>query len=134
MDILKINTKSREELVNVTTMLQEKIKANGWENGLLFVYSPHTTAGMTINEGADPDVARDILNTLKRVIPPSLDYTHVEGNSDAHIKTSLVGSSVQVIVENSQLRLGTWQKIFLAEFDGPRTRTIWLNFYTSPEN
>ena len=95
-------------------------------NGLVNIFVPHTTAGVTINEGADPSVAQDIVEGLARFIPASAGYRHSEGNSDAHIKASLVGSSVTVPVERGQLRLGQWQSIYLADFDGPRTRKVWI--------
>jgi secondary thiamine-phosphate synthase enzyme len=90
------------------------------------VYTPHTTTGLTINEGADPDVCRDILAHLRTLIPRHAGFRHAEGNSDAHIKATLFGSSVQVIVHEGRLMLGTWQRIFLGEFDGPRSRTVWV--------
>ena len=94
--------------------------------GAVIVFVPHTTAGVTINEGADPSVVRDILESLRRLVPRDAGYRHGEGNSDAHIKASLVGSSVTVPLEHGRLRLGTWQSIYLAEFDGPRTRRVWI--------
>ena len=94
--------------------------------GLISVFVPHTTAGVTINEGADPSVIRDIAESLRRLVPRDAGYRHGEGNSDAHIKASLMGSSVLVPVEQGHLRLGTWQSIYLAEFDGPRNRRVWL--------
>ena len=94
--------------------------------GILYVYVPHTTAGVTINEGADPSVAQDLIAGLARLVPRDAGYRHAEGNSDAHIKTSLIGSHVVVPVEDGKLLLGTWQSIYLAEFDGPRTRKVHL--------
>ncbi len=131
MDSLSVKTGKRQELRDVTSEIQQYISAKGFTSGVLTVYCPHTTAGITINEGADPSVARDILVSLERLIPLRGDYRHMEGNSDAHIKTSLVGPSVQVIVEEGRLMLGTWQKIFFAEFDGPRTRKVWLKWVSS---
>ena len=90
------------------------------------MYCPHTTAGLTINEGADPSVRVDILNALKRLVPDNLDYKHLEGNSPAHIKASLMGSSLTILVENNKLKLGHWQKVFFCEFDGPRNRKIYV--------
>ncbi len=95
-------------------------------SGMVSVFVPHTTAGVTINEGADPAVARDIVEGLGRFVPREAGYRHNEGNSDAHIKASLIGSSVAVPVEQGTLRLGTWQSIYFAEFDGPRTRRVWI--------
>lgn len=131
MDSLSVKTGKRQELRDVTSEIQQYISAKGFTSGVLTVYCPHTTAGITINEGADPSVVRDILVSLERLIPLRGDYRHMEGNSDAHIKTSLVGPSVQVIVEEGRLMLGTWQKIFFAEFDGPRTRKVWLKWVSS---
>ena len=128
---LTTNTSQREELKDITSLIEQVLIQNNWQNGVLIVFSPHTTAGITLNEGADPTVSRDILTSLKRLIPKQGDYLHLEGNSDAHLKTSLIGSSVQIIVENGSLSLGTWQKVFLAEFDGPRKRKIWLKFLSA---
>jgi len=128
---LTTNTSQREELKDITSLIEQVLIQNNWQNGVLIVFSPHTTAGITLNEGADPAVSRDILVTLTRLIPKQGDYLHLEGNSDAHLKTSLIGSSVQIIVENGSLSLGTWQKVFLAEFDGPRKRKIWLKFLSA---
>ena len=127
MHALKITTSCREELLDITSRLAELVREINLDSGILTVFSPHTTAGVTINEGADPDVCRDILRHLKDLVPQSPGFRHAEGNSDAHIKTSLVGSSVQIIVHDRNLRLGAWQKVFLAEFDGPRTRQCWVH-------
>lgn len=121
---INIRTKSRNEFVDITAEIQTVIDESGVKNGVCCVYVPHTTAGVTINEGADPSVARDIQNTLSRLVPHSGHYLHTEGNSDAHIKTSLVGSSQTLIIEGGKLVLGTWQSIFFCEFDGPRHRRV----------
>lgn len=121
---VNIRTKSRNEFVDITAEIQTVIDESGVKNGVCCVYVPHTTAGVTINEGADPSVARDIQNTLSRLVPHSGHYLHTEGNSDAHIKTSLVGSSQTLIIEGGKLVLGTWQSIFFCEFDGPRHRRV----------
>lgn len=123
---LQVKTSSREELKDITSDIQKLLAQEKVQEGALLIYSPHTTCAITINEGADPAVARDIIQTLKKLIPLHGDYAHLEGNSDAHLKTSLIGPSELVIVEEGQLKLGTWQRIFLAEFDGPRTRKVWL--------
>lgn len=128
MEMLNIRTSRREELVDVTAMLREAVARNGWRDGLLYVFCPHTTGAVTINEGADPDVARDIAVNMARLVPERGDYRHAEGNSDAHIKSSLFGCGQMVIVEGGQLRLGTWQKVFFCEFDGPRSRQVWLKW------
>ncbi|MCJ2534038.1 MAG: secondary thiamine-phosphate synthase enzyme YjbQ [Candidatus Thermoplasmatota archaeon] len=107
--------------------MQKLIDEEDLTEGHLFVYVPHTTAGITINEGADPSVQRDIIETLKKLIPENGDYHHMEGNSDAHIKASLLGSSVTVMVKNKKMILGTWQHIFFYEGDGPRTRKVFID-------
>jgi secondary thiamine-phosphate synthase enzyme len=108
-------------------MLRESIVESGISNGIAVVYCPHTTAGITINENADPDVIRDMLLGLDRAFPNRSEFRHVEGNSTAHLKASAVGSSVTVIVENGKPVLGTWQSVFFCEFDPPRERTIFIN-------
>ncbi len=128
MDSLKVKTTKREQFLDITREVQDYLSSNKLQNGVLTLYSSHTTAALTINEGADPSVVRDILVNLERLIPRSGDYQHTEGNSDAHIKTSLMGPSLQVIVDNGRLMLGTWQKIFFTEFDGPRSRKIWVKW------
>ncbi|MBN2207095.1 MAG: YjbQ family protein [Candidatus Aminicenantes bacterium] len=126
MIVLEIRTRAREELVDITSQVREAVRRAGCSEGLCFVYVPHTTAAVTINECADPDVAADILTVLKKAVPDTLAYRHGEGNSSAHAKTALVGSSAGVIVENGSLALGTWQGVFLCEFDGPRNRKVWV--------
>ena len=119
-----VNTRSSTEFVNVTSQVQNELQRAEVKNGVCTVYVPHTTAGITINEGADPNVAKDILMEINKMVPMQDGYTHSEGNSAAHIKTSLFGSSVQIPVEEGRLTLGTWQSIFLCEFDGPRNRRV----------
>lgn len=119
---ISIKTKTRNEFVDITSDLQAIIEEAGVKSGSCVVYVPHTTAGVTINEGADPSVVRDILATLSKLIPHSGNYLHAEGNSDAHIKTSLIGSSQTIIIDGGKLLLGTWQSVFFCEFDGPRHR------------
>ncbi|MFO7728147.1 MAG: secondary thiamine-phosphate synthase enzyme YjbQ [Desulfonatronovibrio sp.] len=128
MDYISVKTGKRQELKDITAEIEQYLSTNSLTGGLLIIYCPHTTAGITINEGADPAVARDILAALEKLVPYKGDYRHAEGNSDAHIKTSLMGPSVQVIVEEGRPMLGTWQKIFFAEFDGPRSRKVWLKW------
>jgi len=124
---LRVGTPAREVLVDITARIQSALAESApGLNGMLSVFVPHTTAGVTINEGADPSVARDIIEGLARLVPREAGYRLSEGNSDAHIKAGLVGSHVAVPVQQGRLRLGTWQSIYLAEFDGPRTRTIRL--------
>ena len=120
-----LGTTRRCEMIDITSRVEEVLAGSGMKDGLVTVYCPHTTAGVTINENADPDVVHDILLTLETLVPhhrPS--YRHCEGNSDAHVKSSLVGANTQVLVQGGQLVLGTWQAVFLCEFDGPRTRTV----------
>lgn len=121
---LQVETGAREAMIDVTGRLEELLRESGARSGLMTVYTPHTTTGLTINEGADPDVCRDILAHLRAMVPRNAGFRHAEGNSDAHIKAVLLGSSAQIIVEGGRLVLGTWQRVFLCEFDGPRRRTL----------
>ena len=125
---INVKSKSRVEFIDVTGMVQETVKEAGVQDGICHLYVPHTTAGITINEGADPSVQRDIQNTLSKLAPQDMNYFHREGNADAHIKSTLVGTSVHVIVDGGNLLLGTWQSIFFCEFDGPRHRRIAIKF------
>jgi secondary thiamine-phosphate synthase enzyme len=122
--IFTVKTESRTALVDITSKVQNMIQASDIQEGLCFLYVPHTTAAVTINESADPSVKADILKVLNQVIPWEADYRHMEGNSPAHIKSSLVGASELIAIENNRLVLGTWQGIFFCEFDGPRTRKV----------
>jgi len=119
-----INTGSSTEMVNITSQVQNELGKAEIKNGICTVFVPHTTAGITINEGADPDVADDMIMEINKIVPIQDGYKHAEGNSAAHVKTTLFGSSVQIPVENGRLSLGTWQAIFLCEFDGPRNRRV----------
>lgn len=126
---LEISTSRRDEFVNVTSRIEELARSNGWRDGVLTAFIPHTTAGITIQEGADPDVVHDILGWLDRAVPwEDPAYRHGEGNTAAHVKAALLGSSIRCLLEEGRLRLGTWQAVFFCEFDGPRTRRIWLSF------
>jgi len=127
-----VATKRREEFVDITPQVGQALRESGLTEGALLVYSPHTTAGVTINEGADPDVKRDMLAHLATLVPEHAGFRHAEGNSDAHIKTSLMGPSQLIPVTNGALALGTWQKIYLCEFDGPRRRTVLVQALPSP--
>jgi len=128
MTILEVRTSARSEMVDITSRIAEAARAMGAADGAVLAYVPHTTAGITINENADPDVVHDILLALDRCVPWRLDgYRHVEGNSAAHVKASLVGSSALVPLRNGRLALGTWQAVFLCEFDGPRTRRVFVS-------
>lgn len=129
----RVDSSSREQFVDVTDQVAQALRQCGLREGALLVYSPHTTAGVTINEGADPDVKRDMLAQLRALVPQSPAFRHAEGNSDAHIKTSLMGPSQLVPVTGGRLALGTWQKIYLCEFDGPRRRTVLVQPLPCPE-
>jgi len=122
MKQLSIRTNSRFEMIDITRAVADAVKEENVVSGICYVFVPHTTAAVTINENADPDVPRDIIMELDKVIPFHDNYRHMEGNSAAHIKASLIGSSEAVFVENGNLVLGTWQSLFFCEFDGPRTR------------
>ena len=126
MQTITISTSSRTQFVDITSTIQNTLSELGINDGIITVFVPHTTAGITINENADPDVTADMELVLNRMIPWSAGYAHMEGNTAAHVKASLIGNSAQIIVENGQLLLGTWQSIYFCEFDGPRTRKIWL--------
>lgn len=127
MKAFEVRTTRRTEFVEITTEVRNTVQQAGLKSGICVVYCPHTTAGVTIQENADPDVVRDMLLWLNERIPKDVPgFRHAEGNSDAHIKSSLIGSSVLVIVEGGTLVLGTWQGIYLCEFDGPRTRTVMV--------
>ena len=123
---LSVQTSAQTEMVDITGQVQQELNKSGVEEGRLTLYVPHTTAAITINEGADPAVKADILMVLNQMVPWKANYQHMEGNSPAHVKTSLVGSSATVIVSGGRLVLGTWQKIFFCEFDGPRNRKLHL--------
>ncbi len=119
---IQVKTRTRTEFIDITDEVRQIVTDSQVQNGICSVYVPHTTAGVTINEGADPAVVKDILSTLNSLIPHKARYLHMEGNSDAHIKTSLMGPSQSIIIERGKLLLGTWQAIFFCEFDGARNR------------
>lgn len=123
---LRVRTGSRTELVDITREIQNTVKESGVKSGICQIFVPHTTAGITINENADPSVVKDILMEVNKVIPFEDKYQHTEGNSAAHIKSSVIGPSLSVIIENGQIQLGTWQGIYFGEFDGPRSRQVWV--------
>lgn len=123
---INVKSRARTEFIDITEKIQEVIKEENVREGVCYIYVPHTTAGITINEGADPSVQRDIISTLNRLIPFEGDYHHREGNADAHIKSTLVGVSQVVFIESGRLSLGTWQAIYFCEFDGPRHRRVHL--------
>jgi secondary thiamine-phosphate synthase enzyme len=123
---LDFNTKKPQQFINITAMVTECVHNLGVVNGLLVVFCPHTTAGLTINVNTDPDVPRDIINTLDKIYPKHGDYRHFEGNSDAHLKSSAIGISETIIIKNGEPLLGKWQSIYLCEFDGPRNRKVYV--------
>ena len=129
---LTVKTRSRTELVNITDEVKDLVRATNISNGLCYLAVLHTTAGITVNEGADPAVQRDIAFFLNKLVPQDPYFTHSEGNSDAHIKSSLVGTSLTLIIDNARLVLGTWQAVYLCEFDGPRERKIALKIVADP--
>lgn len=126
MQRVKVSTVRREELVDVTSMVEEVVARAALSSGLCILYCPHTTAAITINEGADPSVSTDLIMALGRLVPEDWGFSHLEGNSDAHVKASLIGPSETLIVEGGKPVLGTWQKIFFCEFDGPRKREFFV--------
>lgn len=121
---IKVNTKNRVEMIDITSEIKEIVDKSGIDKGIVVLKVPHTTAGITINENADPDVKEDIIGQLQKLIPYKNDYQHLEGNSDAHIKSTLVGTDETIIIKNGHMFLGRWQGIFFCEFDGPRTRKL----------
>jgi len=125
-ETFSVITPSRVCMINIDSEVEKVIKKSGIKNGICVVFVPHTTAGVTINEGADPAVISDITDTMNKLIPVREQYLHMEGNSDAHIKTSLVGSSEHIIIEDGKPVMGTWQRIFFCEFDGPRNRKVYV--------
>ncbi len=126
---LSINTNKREELVDITSLIKEELRKNKTKNGILHIFISHATAGITINENADPNLPQDITDFLNKLVKKGIwKHDKIDGNADAHIKASLIGSSVFIPIENEKMQLGTWQDIFLCEFDGPKKRKIILNF------
>ena len=126
MHTIPVSTPSRTAMVDITHRISDVVQKSGVKNGVCIIFVPHTTAGMTINENADPDVVRDILKETNKVIPFDDNYSHMEGNSAAHIKASIFGFSQHIIIENGRLVLGTWQGIYFCEFDGPRSRKAYV--------
>lgn len=123
---LEIKTRSRSEMIDITGEIRKIAKNSGIKEGICYLFVPHTTAGITINEDADPDVASDIIHTLEKMIPYEGNYRHSEGNTAAHVKASLIGSSIYILIKDGEILLGKWQGIFFCEFDGPRTRKVIL--------
>ena len=126
-----IRTTKRDEFIDIGYYVEEALEKSGISDGIITIFVPHTTAGITINEDADPDVVKDLLWTLDNLVPERREYKHMEGNSHAHMKASIMGSSCNVIVEDGKMKLGTWQGIYFCEFDGPRTRKIYVKIMGS---
>ena len=123
---INVSSSLRSEFIDITARIEKLVEASNISDGVCHLFVPHTTAAVTINEGADPSVKRDIITSLDKLIPHSGDYLHMEGNSDAHIKATLTGSSETVLIEKGSLLLGTWQSIYFCEFDGPRSRQLMV--------
>ncbi len=126
MKVLYIKSRKRIEAIDITDSVLNFVKESVIKDGILVIYIPHTTAGLTINENADPSVIEDILNKTSELVPRSFNYKHLEGNADSHIKSSIFGVSHQLLIEDGKVLLGTWQGIFFLEFDGPRERKVYL--------
>lgn len=126
MTVIEIPTDRREQMLDVTDEVQRRVASAGVQEGSCLLFSPHTTCAVTVNEGWDPDVVEDTLNHLRELVPQRARWRHAEGNSDAHLKTMLIGPGVTLPVSGGRVRLGRWQKVFLCEFDGPRRRELWL--------
>ncbi len=132
---LDVRTTQRDQLLDITTVVQQVVTTIGAPRGVCTVFVPHTTAGVTINENADPDVSHDLLARLDEMVPWTVPSDrHGEGNSAAHLKAALMGSSTQLLVEDGRLSLGTWQGVYFCEFDGPRSRKVWVSVMTDPDS
>ena len=123
---ITVKTESNQQVIDITQTIRLVVRESGVTRGICQVFVPHTTAAVTINENTDPNVKQDILNILESIVPSKATYLHTEGNAHAHAKSSLIGASISIFVESGQLVLGTWQSLFLCEFDGPRTRNILI--------
>lgn len=126
MEKISIKTTKRIDLVDITDEVRDIVSKSKVKEGVCFLFCPHTTAGLTINENADPSVRRDIIDTLSKLAPENVGYSHNEGNADSHVKSSLLGQSLTIFVENGRLALGTWQGVYFCEGDGPRMREVWV--------
>lgn len=129
MEVLKVKTSQRQEFIDISRQVREIVSSSGVKEGICVVFCPHTTAALTINENADPAVTQDMIKFTNRLIPESAGFSHSEGNSDAHIKSSLFGHSLTLIVNNGTLSSGVWQGIYFCEFDGPRTRQVFVRVH-----
>lgn len=126
MKTFSLQTQSRTDFVNIDQHVADLVAEEGMQEGIVTLFVPHTTAGVTINENADPDVTADMEAVLDRIVPWKGNYNHLEGNTAAHVKASMMGSSLQVIISDGKLKLGTWQSLYFCEFDGPRLRQVWI--------
>ncbi len=131
MKKITVKTGSKFEMIDITHQVRKMVSERQIKSGICHIFTPHTTAAITINENADPNVPRDIIMELNKIIPPNDNYSHIEGNSAAHIKSSLIGASETVFIEDGKLILGTWQSIFFCEFDGPRTRKVLIRLFST---
>ena len=131
MEEITVKTISKIEMIDITRQVQDIVQHSKVTHGICIVFVPHTTAAITINENADPAVCKDIIGELNKIIPLEDNYRHIEGNSAAHIKATLTGSSQTVIIEKGELQLGTWQSLFFCEYDGPRNRKAWVKIISS---
>lgn len=125
-EIIKVKTSTHTQMTDITRDVQAAVTKSGITDGICLVFTPHTTAAITINEDADPDVVRDFMKEINKIVPWEDGYLHMEGNSAAHLKSSMIGASEQIIVEDGRLMLGTWQGIYFCEYDGPRNREVWV--------
>jgi secondary thiamine-phosphate synthase enzyme len=130
-EIIEIKISKRIEFIDITERLNALIRSSDIKDGICFIHVPHTTAAVTINENSDPDVTNDIISAINKLVPVSDIYAHIEGNSDAHIKASLFGQTLNLMIEGSRLLLGIWQGVYFCEFDGPRTRKVYVKFYNN---
>jgi secondary thiamine-phosphate synthase enzyme len=131
MEKINVKTNSRVELLDITGTIRSVVSKSAVKDGICYLFCPHTTAGLTINENADPSVKSDIINALSKLVPANAGYAHSEGNSDGHVKSSILGSSLTVFIESGKLALGTWQGIYFCEGDGPRSREVWIKLMDS---
>lgn len=131
MYTIEIKTTARQQMIDITNLISKRIEEDGIQDGYAIIFVPHTTAAITINENADPDVKQDMLSGLSSISPNNPSYRHYEGNSDAHIKSSMIGVDQLVIIEHGRLALGTWQGLYFCEFDGPRTRRVQMKFIST---
>lgn len=133
MKVIEVSSSLKEEMIDITYNVTKIVQEEKIENGICIIYTPHTTAGVIINENADPDVKRDILMMLKKIIPENISYSHTEGNSPAHIKSAVIGNSRIILINKGKLSLGTWEGIFFCEFDGPRRRKVYIEVIRSKD-